>query len=165
MLFRSARILTDGASLIDQRSLLSSRKKGTASQLRGGKELDKIYGREGQPKAFKYKKGEEGKRLDGSPVKQPKPYTGMMPESIRKVLDGEGSMWQRLSLQLGTKLVSKVHPIQKKALDRGIEAVSSKEQGLARGDLVWLQGQSGAAMTHAGMDLGGLKVKIGRAHV
>ena len=106
-----------------------------------------------------------GKRIDGSPVKQPKPSAHNYPDSIKRVLDGEGSMWQRLAHELGaarnyigTKVISKQYNIQRKALDKGIAAVSSKEQGELRGDLVALAGQNSSALAHSGMQLGGLRV-------
>ena len=88
-----------------------------------------------------------------------------MPESIKRVIDGEGSMWENLGRQLGafknkvgTAVVSKAYNIERKALDKGIAGVSSKQQGELRGDRIYQQAQSASALSHSGMQMGGLRL-------
>ena len=105
------------------------------------------------------------KRLDGTDIEYPAPYTGSTPEPIRKLMNGEGTMWERLGKQLnatkikaGMGIVSKRYSIEKKALDNGIAAMSSKVQGVLRGDLIAQQADNAISLSHSGMHLGGLRV-------
>jgi hypothetical protein len=98
-------------------------------------------------------------RADGTAIKYVPEHKKGFIESVKEPFHGGAPLWRSLSDKLANKVVSKYSSVKNKLFDANIPAVSSKQDGQMRADLIALNSDLAVGTTQAALLQGKLVIE------